>query len=83
MLKKDFPTHKSTCDLIKLTCKDCKFMYKRSEANTKHTENICLKKQIKRLKHESKETKREIEKLNSQLTQIHKLRKQDLYLDLR
>jgi len=47
MLKKDFPAHKSTCELIKLTCKDCKLMYKRSEANTKHTENICLKKQIK------------------------------------
>ena len=35
MLKKDFPIHKSTCELIKLTCKDCKFMYKRGEADPK------------------------------------------------
>jgi len=75
MLKKDFPSHMSTCELIKLTCKDCKFKYKRSEANTKHTENICLRKQIRRLKFESKESNREIEKLNSQLIEMHKLRK--------
>ena len=79
MFKKDYHTHKSICELVKLTCKDCKLMYKRNEANAKHTENICLKKQIKRLKQESKESKQEIQKLSSQLTEIHKLRKLKYY----
>jgi septal ring factor EnvC (AmiA/AmiB activator) len=73
MLKKDFPSHKKTCELIRLTCKDCKIMYKKSEVATKHTENMCLKKQLKRLKHECKESKTEIQKLNSQLTEIRQL----------
>jgi hypothetical protein len=50
-------------------------MYQRNEADTKHTENVCLRKQLKRLKQESKESKREIQKLHSQLTEVHKLRK--------
>ncbi len=75
MLKKDFSSHKNTCELFQLTCKDCKLMYKRSEATTKHTENICLKKQIKRLNHESKESKREIQKLSSELNEIRRLSK--------
>jgi UDP-N-acetylenolpyruvoylglucosamine reductase len=73
MLKKEFNTHESSCELIPLTCEDCKFTYKKNEVATKHTENMCLKKQLKGLKHEYKEIKTEIQKLNSQLTEMRQL----------
>jgi hypothetical protein len=75
MLEKEFTIHKRTCELIELTCEDCQLMYKRNETETKHTEDICLKMQIKRLKQESTENKCEIQKLNSELTELHKLGK--------
>ncbi|CAF4253853.1 unnamed protein product, partial [Adineta steineri] len=42
VLKRDFPNHKESCELFPMTCEDCKFIYKRNEATTKHTEAICL-----------------------------------------
>ncbi len=73
VLQKDFSPHKSICGFIKLTCKDCKLNYKRNEADAKHTENLCLKKRIKRLEYESNESKREMKRLNSQLIEMRKL----------
>ncbi|CAF1052791.1 unnamed protein product [Adineta steineri] len=73
MLKKDFLNHKKSCELVPMTCKDCKLMYKRNEATTKHTEKICLRKQLKRLKHEYKESKGAIQKLNIELREIRHL----------
>ncbi len=61
IFKKEFPAHRKTYQLIKLTCKDCKLMYRRNAANTKHITNICLKKLVKRLKHEWKDRKRNTE----------------------
>jgi hypothetical protein len=75
MLKKDFSIHENNCELIPLICKDCKFVYTRSEAAIKHTENICLRKQLERLQHEFIETKCEMQKLTRQLTEMHKLSK--------
>jgi hypothetical protein len=73
MLKKDFPTHESTCELIPLTCEECKLVYRKNEATTKHTESICLREQLNRLRNESKDSKSEIQKLRSQLTAIQTL----------
>jgi cell shape-determining protein MreC len=46
------------------------------EATTKHTENICLREQLRQLRQlygEVKESKSEIQKLRSQLTEIQTL----------
>ena len=55
MLKKEFNTHESSCELIPLTCEDCKFTYKKNEVATKHTEIICLRKQFQQLQKEFEE----------------------------
>ncbi|CAF0732411.1 unnamed protein product [Adineta steineri] len=73
MLKKDFLHHKESCELFPMTCKDCKFIYKRNEATTKHTENICLRKQLERLKLEYNESRDAIQKLNLELGEIRRL----------
>jgi hypothetical protein len=67
MLKKDFTNHEMNCVSIELTCEDCKLTYKKDETAIKHTENICLKEQ---LRNESKENKRQLQDLTHQLTDI-------------
>jgi len=69
-LKKDFDNHTKNCALIKLTCEDCKLVYARRVASTEHTENICLKEQLRQLRDESKENKREIYELKLQLSEL-------------
>ncbi len=66
-MKKDFDNHTKNCALIELTCQDCKFVYKRGDAAMQHTENICLREQLRQLRDESKENKREIHELTLQL----------------
>ncbi len=70
ILKKDFYNHKKNCPLIELTCQDCKLVYKAGEAATKHTDNICLREQLRQLRDESKENKREINELTLQLNEL-------------
>ena len=70
VLKKDFSKHTSSCASIELTCQDCKLIYKRGDAGTKHTENICLREQLRQLRNESKENKREIQELTLQLNEM-------------
>ncbi len=53
-----------------MTCEDCKFVYKRGDAATKHTENIRLKEQLRQLRDESKENKRIMQELTQQLGEI-------------
>jgi len=60
MLMKDFVNHEMNCTLIELTCEDCQLVYKKNEADIKHTENICLKEQLRQLRNESKENKRQL-----------------------
>jgi hypothetical protein len=52
---KDFGNHVNECVSIELTCNDCKMLYKRGEAATKHTENKCLKEQLRQVRDECKE----------------------------
>ena len=40
-------------------------MYKRGDVTTKHTDNICLKEQLRQLRDESKQNKQELQKLTS------------------
>ncbi len=55
ILKKDFVNHVNECISIELTCDDCKMIYKRGEAATRHTENKCLKEQLRQIRDEGKE----------------------------
>jgi hypothetical protein len=67
ILKKDFDDHTRSCASVELTCQDCKLIYKRGEAVTKHAENICLKEQLRQVREESKKNKFEIQTLTLQL----------------
>jgi phage-related minor tail protein len=70
MLKKEFDNHVINCASIELTCEDCKVVYKKDEGVIKHTENICLKEQLRQLRNESKENQRQLQELTRQLTDI-------------
>jgi hypothetical protein len=74
-LKKDFDSHKRSCASIELTCQDCKLVYKRGEAATKHAENICLKEQLRQVREESRRNKSEIHALTVQLYDLFALSK--------
>ncbi|CAF1335258.1 unnamed protein product [Rotaria sordida] len=73
IIKEDFDNHISNCTSIELTCQDCKIVYKRGDADRKHTENICLKEQIRQLRDEYKENKREMHELTLQLHEMRLL----------
>jgi hypothetical protein len=75
MLKKDFDNHTGSCASIELTCEDCKVVYKRDEAATKHTESICLKQQLRQVKEESNKNRMEIQTLSLQLHNLLTLSK--------
>ncbi|CAM4884230.1 unnamed protein product [Rotaria socialis] len=64
VLKKDFDNHTSGCAAIELTCQDCKLVYKRVDAATTHTENICLREQ----------TKENIHQIRQLTLQLHEMR---------
>ncbi len=51
----DFINHMNECISIELTCNDCKMLYKRGETTTKHSENKCLKEQLRQIRDECKE----------------------------
>jgi hypothetical protein len=73
MLQKDLSNHMETCEFFEWICNDCKVMYKRSEATTKHTKIICLRerlRQLRQLRDESKESKNMIQQLTYQLNEI-------------
>ncbi|CAF1465285.1 unnamed protein product [Rotaria sordida] len=73
IIKEDFDNHISNCTSIELTCQDCKIVYKRGDADRKHTENICLKEQLRQLRDEYKENKREMHELTLQLHEMRLL----------
>jgi hypothetical protein len=68
ILKKDFDHHIRNCASIELTCADCKLVYKRGDAGTKHTEIICLRE-------ESRRNKSQIQALTLQLSELYILSK--------
>ncbi len=70
ILKKDFDNHKSNCASIEMTCQDCKLVYKRGDAARKHTENICLKEQLRKMREESKKIKLEMQEVTLQLYEL-------------
>lgn len=80
MIKKDFIEHENECDSIQLTCQDCGLVYKRSEVDTNHTENICLRTQLRQFREESKKNKLEIQELSRQLSEIRSLSKSNVYI---
>jgi len=53
--KIDFINHMNECISIELTCNDCKMLYKRGETAAKHSENKCLKEQLRQIRDECKE----------------------------
>jgi hypothetical protein len=59
--------------LIELTCEECNLVYKRRDTDTKHTENICLRKQVTQFRNESNENQRVMQDLLQQLNKIHTL----------
>jgi hypothetical protein len=75
ILKKDFDNHERSCASIELTCQDCKLVYKRGEAATKHTENICLKEQLRQVREECKRNKSEMHAITVQLYDLFALSK--------
>lgn len=56
--------------MIQLTCEECGVVYRRNEADTNHTENICLRAQLRQFREESKKNKLEIQELSRQLSEI-------------
>ena len=56
--------------MIQLTCEECNVVYRRNEADTNHTENICLRAQLRQSREESKKNKLEIQELSRQLSEI-------------
>ena len=56
--------------MIQLTCEECNVVYRRNEADTNHTENICLRAQLRQFREESKKNKLEIQELSRQLSEI-------------
>ena len=78
ILKKDFDNHKSTCALIELTCQECKLVYKRSEADTKHTENICLKEKLRQMSEQVKKNEHDMQELARQLNQMRATSKSNI-----
>ncbi|CAF2243979.1 unnamed protein product [Rotaria magnacalcarata] len=73
ILKKDFDNHTSGCAAIELTCQECKLVYERVDAATKHTDTICLRKQLRQLREESKHNKQELHKLTNLWDKMCKL----------
>jgi septal ring factor EnvC (AmiA/AmiB activator) len=61
MSKKDLTVHEARCQLTELTCEDCKLVYKRRDFAKRHTDIICLREQLRQLRHESEENKRQLE----------------------
>ncbi|CAF3336864.1 unnamed protein product [Rotaria socialis] len=73
ILKKDFHNHTKNCASVGLTCQDCCLVYKRVDTATKHTDNICLSKQLRQLRGESKQNKQELHKLTNLWDKMCKL----------
>jgi hypothetical protein len=71
----DLVKHENECTLIELTCPECKLVYNRADADTKHTETICLKEQFRQLRDESNKNKLEMQELSRQLREIRSFSK--------
>ncbi|UJR09820.1 hypothetical protein I4U23_014046 [Adineta vaga] len=70
LMRKDLTAHKRNCGAIKVSCKDCKMIYKRGEFNKKHTQNACLREQVRQLREEAEESKYRIQMLTSQVNDL-------------
>ncbi len=82
ILKKNFEDHKNSCALFELICPECKLVYKRGNADTKHTENICLREQLRQMREESKKNKLEMQDLSRQLTELRSISKSTIDFNL-
>ena len=78
ILKKDFDDHTRSCVSVKLICEDCRLVYKRGEANVKHTETICLKEQLRQVKEELKKNKFDSHAENMRLEEQLRQMKEEL-----
>ncbi|CAF0814931.1 unnamed protein product [Adineta ricciae] len=67
MLQKNVIEHQSSCSAIVAKCDECKMIYKRAEVLTRHSDLMCLKKQLRDLQQESQY---EIQQLKEQLRQV-------------
>ena len=67
ILKKDLVNHKRTCAAVRVSCKDCKAIYKRGDFAKKHNNNTCLKQQMRQLREQTAENKLTIQMLTNQL----------------
>ncbi|CAF3980570.1 unnamed protein product [Rotaria sp. Silwood1] len=70
ILKKDFDNHMSNCPSMQVTCQDCKLIYKRGDTAITHTENICLREQLRQLRDECKENKRAMQEFTDKSNKI-------------
>ena len=68
--KKDLVDHENQCGSIQLSCPDCNFVYQRQDAALRHTENICLKLQLRQMREETQVNKQELRKLVRQLADM-------------
>ncbi|CAF3834914.1 unnamed protein product [Rotaria sordida] len=69
ILKMNSVEHENTCDEIELTCPECNMIYKRGAAATIHTEIICLKEQLRQLRHDFENNKQQTDQQIQQLTE--------------
>ncbi|CAF1614067.1 unnamed protein product [Adineta ricciae] len=60
-------THKRTCAAVRVSCKDCKAIYKRGDFAKKHSSSTCLKQQMRQLREQTTENKHTIQILTTQL----------------
>lgn len=78
ILKKDVDNHTTNCSLIKLTCHECNLVFKRGDATTAHTENICLKEQLRQLRERSEKQLQQLsDQLEKKFRQLHDESKED------
>ena len=70
LLKKDLIEHERDCALVDWMCEICKLVCKRNEVTTRHTDNICLNGQLRKLHEESAQNKEALEKLTGLLSRL-------------
>ncbi|CAF1233775.1 unnamed protein product [Adineta steineri] len=71
--KRELANHEANCALIDVTCPDCKFVYKRCDASMVHTDNVCLREQLRQLRIEFQENKRELQDFSQQMKELRTL----------
>jgi hypothetical protein len=68
--KKDKVNHEGRCGSIQLSCRDCKLVYKRQDAATKHSQTLCLAEQLRQVRKAFAVQERKMKELVRQLATI-------------